>query len=460
MFLQTEENRVNNTDMKIVSKIVNTMIVFVAANAYLLAKSGYIKNITEVAVFIAYIAVLVCPVCGVRNIRLARLKRCQKGCEQLYAFLASLTFGIIFQVAVIFMGCIAPVTFTVKDWIFDILLIVAVETCLFWVGIIRVYMASSQIGIKWRVIGAVCGMIPIVNLVVLGKILSVASQEVVFENHKIILNEKRSAEKMCATKYPILMVHGVFFRDFRYFNYWGRIPEELQKNGAVIYYGNHQSASSVKDSGQEIAERIKEIVEETGCGKVNIIAHSKGGLDSRYAISKLGMDEYVASLTTVNTPHRGCEFADYLLSKIPQAQKDMVAKTYNEALHKLGDDNPDFMAAVTDLTAQACAALNEELEDPEGVYIQSIGSCMRKSSGGRFPLNLTHKLVHLFDGENDGLVGYKSFEWGQSYRYITVSGNRGISHGDMIDLNRENFAEFDVREFYVEIVNELKRKGL
>ncbi len=90
----------------------------------------------------------------------------------------------------------------------------------------------------------------------------------------------------------------------------------LEANGATIFYGNHQSAASVADSGREIADRIQQILKETGCGKVNIIAHSKGGLDSRYAISKLGMAPYVASLTTINTPHRGCEFADYLLGKI------------------------------------------------------------------------------------------------------------------------------------------------
>ena len=37
---------------------------------------------------------------------------------------------------------------------------------------------------------------------------------------------------------------------------------------------------------------------------------------------------------------------------------------------------------------------------------------------------------------------------------------RGISHGVMIDLNRENIKGFDVREFYVQLVRELKEKGL
>ena len=30
----------------------------------------------------------------------------------------------------------------------------------------------------------------------------------------------------------------------------------------------------------------------------------------------------------------------------------------------------------------------------------------------------------------------------------------------MIDLNRENIRDFDVREFYVELVNGIKKRGL
>ncbi len=160
------------------------------------------------------------------------------------------------------------------------------------------------------------------------------------------------------------MVHGVFFRDFRFFNYWGRIPEQLEMNGAKVFYGNQQSAASVEECGKELAERIRKICEETGCEKVNIIAHSKGGLDSRMAIAKYGVGPSVASLTTINTPHRGCEFADYLLSKIGEPVKEKVAAMYDAALRKLGDQDPDFIAAVTDLTHSACEKLNQEMPDP------------------------------------------------------------------------------------------------
>ena len=254
-------------------------------------------------------------------------------------------------------------------------------------------------------------------------------------------------------------MHGVFFRDFEHLNYWGRIPGELEKNGAVCYYGNHNSAAAVKDSAVELRERIREIVEKTGCERVNIIAHSKGGLDSRCAISLEGMGPYVASLTTINTPHRGCEFADFLLSKIPKAQQQMVARTYNAAAAKLGDVDPDFLAAVYDLTHAKCMERNEQVQDSPLVYYQSFGSKLTKAVSGRFPLNFTHPLVKYFDGANDGLVGEASFPWGDHYQFLTNTKKRGISHADMIDLNRENIPGFDVREFYVQLVADLKKKG-
>ena len=39
------------------------------------------------------------------------------------------------------------------------------------------------------------------------------------------------------------------------------------------------------------------------------------------------------------------------------------------------------------------------------------------------------------------------------------AGKRGISHGDVVDLNRENIVGFDVREFYVNLVADLKNRG-
>ena len=429
-------------------------IIFLTANIPFL-KAGGIGLFWRVLCVPAFIAVNIMPT--IRNRRMARLRYriCADGCELLIYFLAVAVASTVLMLAAI------PVCFPAQKglWLANLGCIILVEAITFWNGILRVYCTSLQIGLKWRIIGVVCGWMPVVHLAVLYKIIRVASYECTFENEKILKNQSRKDEAVCKTRYPILMVHGVFFRDFKYFNYWGRIPKELEENGATIYYGNHQSAASVADSAKEIAMRIEEIVRESGCEKVNIIAHSKGGLDCRYAISRLGMDRYVATLTTVNTPHRGCEFADYLLDKIPGGARDKVAEGYNAALRKLGDENPDFISAVTDLTATACKNLNEKIPDAQGVYYQSIGSKLNVASGGRFPLNFSHKLVRHFDGPNDGLVSETSFPWGESYVFLTTDERRGISHGDMIDLNREDIRGFDAREFYVSLVSELKQKG-
>ncbi|MBO4458447.1 MAG: triacylglycerol lipase [Butyrivibrio sp.] len=347
-----------------------------------------------------------------------------------------------------------PVLFFVKTAIITI-----IEATIFWIGIIIVYINCKQLGIKWRVLGLVFGMVPVANLIMLGKIIKTADAEVKLETQKNNLNAQRKGDRICATKYPILMVHGVFFRDFEHLNYWGRVPAELIANGATIFYGEHNSASSVEKSGEELARRIKAIKAQTGCEKVNVIAHSKGGLDMRYAISKCGAYEDVASLTTINTPHRGCEFADYLLEKIPEAQQRTVAAAYNAGAATLGDVNPDFIGAVTDLTHRACEKRNEEVLDRPEVYYQSVGSIQTRPSAGRFPLNMSYLLVKNFDGRNDGLVGENSFPWGSNFKMLIPSGKRGISHGDMIDLNRENIKDFDVREFYVNLVNDLRLRG-
>ena len=200
-------------------------------------------------------------------------------------------------------------------------------------------------------------------------------------------------------------------------------------------------------------------MEETGCGKVNIIAHSKGGLDSRAAIAHCGMAPYVATLTTINTPHRGCIFAEYLLGKVPQAARLKIAAAYNATMKKVGDTNPDFLAAVTDLTESACLRRNEVTPDAPGVVYESVMSYCKKAQHGKFPLNMTYPIVKQFDGLNDGLVSVESAKWGEQFTFLEPEGKRGISHGDVVDLNRENIRGFDVREFYVKLVADLKRRG-
>ncbi|MBQ8831728.1 MAG: triacylglycerol lipase [Oscillospiraceae bacterium] len=434
-------------------KSINTvyLILFcLTANSYrIIERNAYfLFLIIPLFIFINLFAGTMHP-----PIKNRRVRVCSHGALLLSVFEISVLISIIYHIVILFSADLSTV-------LWSILFCAVAHLILFWNGIICIYITASQLGLKYRILGIVCGMIPIINIIVLRKLIKIAREEAEFEFAREERNSLRYEEKLCDTRYPILLVHGVFFRDFKYFNYWGRIPEELELCGADIYYGNHQSAASVADSARELTSRIKEITAETGCEKVNIIAHSKGGLDCRYAVSILDAAPMVASLTTINTPHRGCLFADYLLDVIPEKTKNKVAAAYNSALKKLGDPNPDFLAAVGNLTASFCTELDAKLGVPENIFCQSVGSVQNKARGGKFPLNFTYHLVKYFDGANDGLVSVDSFEWGENHQLLKPTGKRGISHGDMIDLNRENIGGFDVREFYVGLVNDLKKRGL
>ena len=452
--------------MKYLRRILFVLVLLVAANgalALMMLGSTPLGIGACLLLLVGFVYVNLRPI--PKTAPTKRIDQLSAGCELLRLFLITATINVVWMLLWLssairiaksdgfFSGILLVI------WIINAIPMVVLEAILFWNGMIRVYLTSVQLGLKHRILAALCGWIPFLNIWYLTKIIRIASDEVEFETEKWELDEVRAENEACKTKYPILLVHGVFFRDFRYLNYWGRIPKELKRNGAAVYYGQQQSAASVEDSGRELAARIRAILDETGCEKVNIIAHSKGGLDSRAAIAHAGCAPYVATLTTINTPHRGCIYAEYLLNKVPEAARQKVAAAYNATLKRLGDENPDFLAAVTDLTESACLARNETTPDMPGVLYESVMSYCRKARHGKFPLNATYPVVKHFDGKNDGLVSVDSAKWGTRFTLLEPVGKRGISHGDVVDLNRENIPGFDVREFYVNLAADLKKRG-
>lgn len=437
------------------------IVVFILySNIALVSYYAGVEDATLQAALIGFIPFVLCVMFpSYKKIEDKKIRKLQRGVVRLIEFLIT-TVADAFFLSFYLITANSGEGINSDVVIKEVVIAIIAGNVIFWSGIIRVYLQSRQLGAKWRIIGILCGMIPIAHLIVLGYIIRITYREYRDENSRYILNKSRSADKICRTKYPLLMVHGVFFRDTNVFNYWGRIPQDLEENGARIFYGNQESASSVDASGSQLAARIKEIVETTGCEKVNIIAHSKGGLDSRAAISLSGAAPYVASLTTICTPHRGCQFADYLLNKATDAFRDSIASKYNAVFNAVGDKNADFLSAVSDLTNTSCRSFNERCPDADGVFYQSVGSVSVKASGGRFPLNLSYLFVKYFDGVNDGLVSLPSMKWGDNFEVIRPAGKRGITHADIIDLMRENIDGFDVRETYVKIVSGLKERGL
>lgn len=264
-------------------------------------------------------------------------------------------------------------------------------------------------------------------------------------------------ETRCKTRYPILMVHGLGFRDRKYLNYWGRIPGTLESRGATVFYGNQDSWGTIEENARCIRESLLKALEETGAEKVNIIAHSKGGLDSRYLISSMNMGEKVASLTTVSTPHHGSKTMD-MLYRFPKWLFKVAGWFVDLYFRILGDKSPNFAHASEQITTEACERFNADNPDFEGVYYQSYGVAMKRPASD-FIMTIPSFVVGLVEGENDGVVAVSSASWGEFKGIVRPSGNRGISHPDIVDIRRHNVGDFDPREFYSGIVEDLKNRG-
>ena len=255
----------------------------------------------------------------------------------------------------------------------------------------------------------------------------------------------------------VLLIHGMGFRDNRVINYWGRIPKLIESRGYKVYYGNQDSNAPIEVNGQVIADRIQSIFQETGCDNIHIIAHSKGGLDARYALSSLGVDKYVSSLTTISTPHNGSPTVDRLLT-LPDFCVRIAAFCADICLRIVGDKHPDAYKVFHSFTTAEAEKFNNDNPDSPEVSYKSYAFVMRSPLSDIF-LWLPNIVVGHYEGENDGLLSPEDVKWGEFKGVIRGNSVRGISHCDEVDMRRRKFTKRqgdhigDILEVYSEILD-------
>ncbi|MCL1900170.1 MAG: alpha/beta fold hydrolase [Promicromonosporaceae bacterium] len=251
----------------------------------------------------------------------------------------------------------------------------------------------------------------------------------------------RVDQRVCATRYPLLLVHGVGGLRWTIQHYWGRIPDALARNGARVYQADHQSTQSIAAAGREVADQLDAALAASGAERFNLIAHSKGGLDARWAIARLGCAPRVASLTTIGTPHYGCGYVPRLTRVTTDAAWRGLNWGYNQLTKWQGVSRADLQALARDLTPETCARLNALMPDDPGVLYRSTGTAIRGS-------------------QTDGLVPTSSMVWGQWLGLIPSPTPRGIDHASQADLLARDVRGFDVTEAWVQLVAALKDAGL
>jgi triacylglycerol lipase len=242
-----------------------------------------------------------------------------------------------------------------------------------------------------------------------------------------------------ATRYPVVLAHGLLgFDEVRFagrrHDYFRGVPARLLADGADVHRPCVARTAAIAARAAELAEFIRSLPDR----RVNVVAHSMGGLDARYAISRLGLGSKVASLTTIGTPHLGTPIADLGAGVAGRAK----------LLHALAAVGID-VSAFADLTTARMTAFNAAVPDVRGV---AYGSVVGVAAGLREvnPL-LAPTWLWLAEraGESDGVVPAASQRWGEVVRTIAAD------HWAQIGWSKG----FDAVEFYAGLVRELRARG-
>ena len=220
----------------------------------------------------------------------------------------------------------------------------------------------------------------------------------------------------------IVLVHGILgFRKRFGIEYFGGVAEHFRTKGLAVLVPELDPTKGVEFRGGQLCDQINSGFKSGAIDpgqKTHIIAHSMGGLDSRYVLSPVSgkqLDSPVTSLTTISTPHRGSPIADVIdtpldLSPFPHLPFASARNPLEDALSELGIS----LDGLRDLTTSVCEAFSAEYRNHPSVSYFSVAGSGRL---GPLPTAAAFLLFHHYifartGRPNDGLVTVDSATWG------------------------------------------------
>lgn len=107
---------------------------------------------------------------------------------------------------------------------------------------------------------------------------------------------------------PVLLIHG-YMADA---SVWKKWEDLLKKDNIPVYpitfSQSDDKCGSAAEHAKELSKQIGDIKDKTGQKKVNIVGHSKGGLDARMYLANNTQD--IANLIMIGTPNSGSPLAE------------------------------------------------------------------------------------------------------------------------------------------------------
>ncbi len=242
-----------------------------------------------------------------------------------------------------------------------------------------------------------------------------------------------------AKQHVIVLAHGLLgFDQFQVggatHHYFRGIAEHLHSHGAVVQTSRVAPLGSVPERAAALVQFLEEIDER----RIIIIGHSMGGLDARYALSKLGANAHVSALVTVGTPHHGSVLAD--------AASSLPARTLLSLLGQVGVTTD----ALNWLGEEQAKEFDNATPNASDVYYGSVIGKTRRSQVLTIPLLLaTYEILSRMRGDNDGMVPTPSQQWGEVLQRVETHhfGEIGWS------------PRFDANDMYLQLLHSLQNRG-
>jgi pimeloyl-ACP methyl ester carboxylesterase len=115
---------------------------------------------------------------------------------------------------------------------------------------------------------------------------------------------------------PVLLIHG-YRSPHDVWNDWVNQLESVGIEAEAVSFNddpatalNEYECGSAEDHAAQLSQLVTQFKEETGSDKINIVTHSKGGLDARLYLADNPSSEDVANLIMIGTPNEGSPLAD------------------------------------------------------------------------------------------------------------------------------------------------------
>jgi triacylglycerol lipase len=257
----------------------------------------------------------------------------------------------------------------------------------------------------------------------------------------------RPTRLRCVPRHPVVFCHGMLAMTMLRMqipedtNYFSHLRPFLRERGIEALYPNVEPTAGIASRAEQLRDLIRHWTHEP----VNIIAHSMGGLDARYLITKLGMAEHVASLTTIAAPHHGTTVADWFCLNFRQRVPLLLT------LEAFGINVDGFRDCRTDV----CRTFNEHVADAPGVRYFSYTASVPSSRVSPL-LRRAWNILTPAEGANDGLVSVRSARWGEVLGSLSVDHFAQTPDGLFVRPGES----FDALTFYSRLIEDLAHRGL